>query len=1189
MQTRLSRFCEAIIEAGWLAALVVTPLFFNTTSSRVFEPDKAHLLRSIALIMASAWLVRWLDTGRLREPGEPGAWAKLRGTPLAIPTLALVASYAISTLLSVTPRISLFGSYVRMQGTLTFLAYIVIFFLLLSTLRSRPQIDRLLHAVVLTSLPVALYGIIQKSGLDPLPWGGDVIERVASTLGNSIFVAAYLIVAFFVTLERLLNRPSAERTARDGVTGTLGTGALLFILAVQALAILFSQSRGPWLGWLAGAFVFAMIGLRLLSRGALGRQHPAGLAGRLAGHTRGAWLALCAAAIGVVVLLLVLNTSQGPLAGLCRQPYVGRLCTVMSTTEGTNAVRALIWQGMADMMLPHEPISGPAGTPDRLNAIRPLVGYGPETLWVAYNSFYPSALARYESRNASPDRAHNETWDAMARGGLVQVLIQLFIFGSLFFHALRWLGLASRPHSLAWFAGLLLAGGAAGVLAPLALDGSLRFAGVGLPTGMMFGLMAYLTLDLLRGDESIPPAPSRDGLLILGLLAAVVAFFVEVHFGIAIVATLTHFWAFAAVIVLLGMRWVPARGEESTPVTTGGAAPAADLAGTAARSVSKRQPVATAAGTGRGDPGRRDRPKRVATSAMAAAPVSGAELPGRWTSFAPYVGIGLLVTVVLTWDFLVNQSASSSPFALLWDAFTRRPARQTYEIATSPMLLMLLLFTWGLGGILALADVRRERLRSGSGKPWSEAVLYVGLMAVAWLGSGLFLASRQSTSGKEGLAIFVRLATQIVWFDLALLGVGLALAAAVFVSRPIPPRRWGPTPALPLIAAPVLALAAAWLIFAVNVRSVQADTLYKQGLGYEGAGQWEGAAILYQEAARRQPTEDYYDLFLGRALLQLSAGLGSGAATLPEDLSGVSTAGLLPLVDRGMRSGNREDILRAAHASLVSAQRLNPLNTDHAANLARLHRAWAFAATPGLSDLSDQTALREALEQRPDDVSIDKIDRSIAHYRAATSMSPQNAQLWNELASVLYVRGDLPGALLAAERSLAVDSRFAAGQSLYADLLVSAGRDREATEAYRRAAELAPRDVATQAKWGVWAATQGDVPAAVAAFDALAQQESAALDAARSRLANLETLARNAGGFDRLSPAAASARDRLRAEVGRHQAQALLGFRNLALVLRDAGRASDAMIAARAALSLADETSRPPIETLISQLEGAGK
>ena len=37
--------------------------------------------------------------------------------------------------------------------------------------------------------------------------------------------------------------------------------------------------------------------------------------------------------------------------------------------------------------------------------------------------------------------------------------------------------------------------------------------------------------------------------------------------------------------------------------------------------------------------------------------------------------------------------------------------------------------------------------------------------------------------------------------------------------------------------------------------------------------------------------------------------------------------------------------MRATYAALLAAQELNPLNTDHTANLARLFRAWAFSNT----------------------------------------------------------------------------------------------------------------------------------------------------------------------------------------------------------------------------------------------------
>ena len=69
MQSRLGAYCERILESGWLAAVIVVPLFFDVFSARVFEPDKLSLLRAIALLVAAAWLIRTLESLPI-APGE---------------------------------------------------------------------------------------------------------------------------------------------------------------------------------------------------------------------------------------------------------------------------------------------------------------------------------------------------------------------------------------------------------------------------------------------------------------------------------------------------------------------------------------------------------------------------------------------------------------------------------------------------------------------------------------------------------------------------------------------------------------------------------------------------------------------------------------------------------------------------------------------------------------------------------------------------------------------------------------------------------------------------------------------------------------------------------------------------------------------------------------------------------------
>ncbi len=1181
METRLGRICDAIIEAGWLAVLVVAPLFFNTFSNRVFEPDKIHLVRSIALLMAVAWLVQLLDGGSTRPVTASGFRSRLRSTPLALPALLLVVSYLISTALSVIPRISFFGSYVRMQGAFSFLSYVIVFVMVLTRLRRRAQINRLLHAVILTSLPIAIYGIIQHAGLDPLPWGGDVVDRVAANMGNAIFVAAYLIMAVFLTLERLLDSLAALLNAERGTLADAArAGSYMFILVVQVIAIVFTQSRGPWLGLGAGLYVFAILGLLLLARWAAKRSRVPAALGWLSRHVQAAWLSIIGLTVAGLIVLVTLNVPNSPLQNVCGMRYVDRLCTLFSTTQGTNAVRALIWEGVVDMMLkPHAPITTPDGRADPLNALRPLVGYGPESMWVAYNRFYPPDLAHYEARNASPDRSHNETFDTLVRGGILQFAAQIFLYVSTFYYALRWLGLMQERKRRNLFIVSLVAGGILGVILPLILDNSLRLAGIGLPAGLIAGLVVYVTLDLLLGssqasdrNEGVQSGGSgRRQLLILALFSALVAHFVEVHFGIAIVSTLTHFWALAAVLVVVGMRWDTS--VEPAPLLETARPP------TPAPVAARPAPHAAKANAAPGSSAKRKNSKQVRVEErpqphLVVRPTGPTIRPA-----LPYIAIGGLITLVLVWNFLVNQSGATSALTVLWNAFTTRPS--DYQIVSSPIMLVLMLFVWLVGGLLALGESRGHRF-----SPVPAALAYVGTMIGVFLVYGLIQASRLNSEGLSGLNVFRHLAEHIIGFDICLLLALLGLAAAIAAAetQPWPARFFGRSPALSLGGGLVLTGLALGIIINTNIQTVQADTYYKQGLAYESAGQWEGSVVLYREAALLEPQEDYYYLFLGRALLQLATTAPAGNAVLPADLSRIATGDLLPLVSRGVQSSSSEDLVRAAQAALVAAQRLNPLNTDHSANLARLQRAWALTNVSGARQGST-AELRELVKSQAEPVNVDRLEQSIAYYRQAVSLSPQSAVLWNELATVQIIVDDLSGARASLDRSLTADQRYYPTYLLRGDLLDLTGDSQGALEAYRVAAQLAPNDISVLSAVGVFSAQKGDTQGALDAFQRIIEVETKALGTTETRLSQLDALAARAGGYSQLPSSATSQQAYLQAQLSGYRAQIHLSYRNMALVLRDNGRFAEALAAAQEAATYASETQRSTIESLIADLQ----
>src|SRR3712207_5403411 len=159
------------------------------------------VLRSIVLVMLAAWGIKTIEqVSMARERPNWRAWWR---APLAIPALIFAGVFVVATLASVQPSLSWWGSYQRGQGTYTNLSYIALFALIVGNLRTREQIQRLLTTAILTGVSVSTYGIVQHLGLDPLPWKGNVITRISSTMGNSIFVAAYLIMIVPWVLYRL--------------------------------------------------------------------------------------------------------------------------------------------------------------------------------------------------------------------------------------------------------------------------------------------------------------------------------------------------------------------------------------------------------------------------------------------------------------------------------------------------------------------------------------------------------------------------------------------------------------------------------------------------------------------------------------------------------------------------------------------------------------------------------------------------------------------------------------------------------------------------------------------------------------------------------------------------------------------------------------------------------------------------
>jgi tetratricopeptide (TPR) repeat protein len=561
--TAIESVCEGVIEAGWLAALVVVPLHFNPYSRQTFDPDKTTVLHAVVLVMAAAWLIKALAGGRLAASppparGDDGAWWRV---PLVAPTVFLVLIRIVSAAASVDPYTSFAGSYARAQGVVTDLAYVSLFALVLAHLRTARQWRRIVFAVAITSFAVSSYAVLQRLGLDPVAWTRREL-RVGSTLGNPIFLAGFLLFVIFLTAREVVERGRGRSRDGDG-DGALAHdlpmfAILVYNLVLQVLAVVLAQSRGPVLGLLAGSFV-GTLALLLRRRGPEPARRRA-----WSGLRRHAWLAPVAGMIVLLTLFAITSRPGTPAATRAQLPGVGRLVAPFDLSAGTGRLRVLIWRGAIDLLRDLGSHSDRGGSLARL-----LVGYGPETFAVVYPRYQPSEMVSLDNPNAMPDRAHNEPLDRLVMTGLLGFASWFWWWGALLLTALA----GSHPHAtprrrLFW--ALLAAGALAGAVAP-AWFGLPEVGCAGLTAGMIAGLVLFLAVTA-RDDsgETASARTVREALSIV-LLATATAHLVEISLGIAVTATNVYLWFFASVLVATERRWLaldvpePSADDETVP------------------------------------------------------------------------------------------------------------------------------------------------------------------------------------------------------------------------------------------------------------------------------------------------------------------------------------------------------------------------------------------------------------------------------------------------------------------------------------------------------------------------------------------------------------------------------------------------------------------------------------------------
>jgi putative inorganic carbon (HCO3(-)) transporter len=258
------------------AAVVLTCVLFTSAALDPVNVIKLTALSLVAIALAAVGAVRLV---RQRTARLPLSTAGATAVALAVGLVIAAASAPMSST-------ALWGTYGRNSGLVAYLAALVLYVVGLRVFGGQ-HARVLVGSIALAGLFTASYGLLQKAGVDPVPWNNP-FNPIIAALGNPNFASGYLGIAASVTAGgALYNGWSVGWRALSATTSFLclvaaglsasvqgpiaATSGLLVVAAGLALNLR-SRHKRPLL---AGLGVAAAIAVGLLVLGATTKAGPA--------------------------------------------------------------------------------------------------------------------------------------------------------------------------------------------------------------------------------------------------------------------------------------------------------------------------------------------------------------------------------------------------------------------------------------------------------------------------------------------------------------------------------------------------------------------------------------------------------------------------------------------------------------------------------------------------------------------------------------------------------------------------------------------------------------------------------------------------------------------------------------------------------------------------------------------------
>lgn len=358
------------IVKGGLLLIPFIPLIVTRSMYFPFITGKNFTFRILIELLAVFWIGLMALSPRFRP----------KISPLAIFYGLFITILILATVLGLSPYKSLWSSYERMEGLFGHLHLFLYFFMLGSVFTALKDWRLFFNTSIVVSAIVTIYGFVQLAGGAVIHQGG---TRVDATMGNATYLAVYLLFHLFLIAIFFF------QTRESWLKGIYG--ALFFL---ESIVLYFTASRGPLLGFLFGAAVFALL-FAFLEKGRI-RKIAIGV--------------LFAALLIPTVFFFVKDTEV-----VRSSDTLGRFVNMLGdpAARGRFTIWKMAFQGWQE---------------------RPVLGWGQESFIYVFSKYYDPSLWQNEPWF---DRAHNVFLDWLTASGILGLGAYLAIFGAALFLCFR--------------------------------------------------------------------------------------------------------------------------------------------------------------------------------------------------------------------------------------------------------------------------------------------------------------------------------------------------------------------------------------------------------------------------------------------------------------------------------------------------------------------------------------------------------------------------------------------------------------------------------------------------------------------------------------------------------------------------------------------------------------------------------